>query len=1116
MMSETDVSGPQWQARSEHGSVGAVEASPVRDKAALVRGDVIHRPALEHELDEALARRLTLVIAGPGFGKSTLVGSWARRKPCAWYTATPGNASLANFARGLVDALRRSLPDFPSGAFTLVRHAVGEQDGQAEAIAGLVCQMLDDHLRADHVLVVDDSHELSASDQCVRLVEGLCRQAPARFHLVLCSRAEPPFPVERLRGRGEVLELDASRLAFSPAELDELLGSVLGRAEPELAGRLQEVTAGWPAAARLAVETLRISQPAERSDVLETLGRREGPVFSYFAEEVLRREPAPVQDLLRRVAPFDRVTVELCEALGAVAPGPKLASLVRRGLFVQPQRGAVGWFTLHALIREVVCALWPLGEGELRTLRRRAASWFETEGRLEAALDLRAEAGDGRGLTRLLMRHGRDLMLAGEGERVLRAAAIVPARLRGDEIDELLGLAHLHRGELDRARECLQSVAGDASKLPARLAWRLGVTDYPGGRLERALRAFQRGRIDGSDPPNESMLLGYAALTYAQLGDARRCRGFAVRALELATGCSDDHALANARVALGKLAWLEGDAELAEVHFRSASDAALRAGDGFQLVRARLNLGISLDRQGRSEEARPGLDLAITEAEAGGFAFLLPFVVEARGDTHIHRGRLDEAIADYRSSAALFRRQGSMASAGPLIGLADAYRDRGDLASARVHYEEAIALAEESDRPAHARRALAGLARVLVGGELAEARRHSDRALALGPGEGDVVALVAAGWVALSSGDVSSAGEAATAAVGRAGARDPRGLAAALELRSISVAGPEYGTAALEEAASIWRDLGDPLGLARVQLALARHGGSDVRHEAVRARRQLRRLGVRPTTTGGSGVLTALGQEAPLALAIQTLGRFRIVRQGVVVEAAEWRSRKARDALKILIARRGHKTPRDVLLETLWPGEEPTAASRRLSVALSTIRAILDPAHEFSSEHFLTGDRDAVALNVDHASLDIESFLVDAESALSLLRNGKGDEARKSLEAAEAAYTGDFLEEDAYADWAVALREEARAVYLNVVRALARIADDVDIAVRFRLRILEHDPYDEETQLGLAEVLLSAGRHGEARRVYRRYVARMGEIGVEPAAFPARSGATSGLLAQRS
>src|SRR6266540_3337281 len=467
MMSETDVSGPQWQARSEHGSVGAVEASPVRDKAALVRGDVIHRPALEHELDEALARRLTLVIAGPGFGKSTLVGSWARRKPCAWYTATSGNASLANFARGLVDALRRSLPDFPSGAFTLVRHAVGEQDGQAEAIAGLVCQMLDDHLRADHVLVVDDSHELSASDQCVRLVEGLCRQAPARFHLVLCSRAEPPFPVERLRGRGEVLELDASRLAFSPAELDELLGSVLGRAEPELAGRLQEVTAGWPAAARLAVETLRISQPAERSDVLETLGRRAGPVFSYFAEEVLRREPAPVQDLLRRVAPFDRVTVELCEALGAVAPGPKLASLVRRGLFVQPQRGAVGWFTLHALIREVVCALWPLGEGELRTLRRRAASWFETEGRLEAALDLRAEAGDGRGLTRLLMRHGRDLMLAGEGERVLRAAAIVPARLRGDEIDELLGLAHLHRGELDRARECLQSVAGDASKLPA-------------------------------------------------------------------------------------------------------------------------------------------------------------------------------------------------------------------------------------------------------------------------------------------------------------------------------------------------------------------------------------------------------------------------------------------------------------------------------------------------------------------------------------------------------------------------------------------------------------------------------------------------------------------------
>ena len=101
------------------------------------------------------------------------------------------------------------------------------------------------------------------------------------------------------------------------------------------------------------------------------------------------------------------------------------------------------------------------------------------------------------------------------------------------------------------------------------------------------------------------------------------------------------------------------------------------------------------------------------------------------------------------------------------------------------------------------------------------------------------------------------------------------------------------------------------------------------------------------------------------------------------------------------------------------------------------------------------------------------------------------------LEIAEEAYTGDFLEEDRYEDWAEPLRNEARAVYVDVLRALAEATG----AGKYYLRIIERDPYDEPAHLGLVNAFEAAGSHGEALRAYQAYVARMQEIGAEPASF---------------
>jgi DNA-binding SARP family transcriptional activator len=239
-------------------------------------------------------------------------------------------------------------------------------------------------------------------------------------------------------------------------------------------------------------------------------------------------------------------------------------------------------------------------------------------------------------------------------------------------------------------------------------------------------------------------------------------------------------------------------------------------------------------------------------------------------------------------------------------------------------------------------------------------------------------------------------------------------------------------------------------------------------------------------------------------LTVLTLGQFSVARDGSPVGREEWQSKKARDLLKLVVARRGRPAPREWLMEVLWPGQDPGLLSNRLSVALSTLRSVLDPGHGFGSDHFVVATAQAIWLRSENIDVDIERFLALGQTAIDLYRGGEVDEARLRLEASAAAYVGDFLEEDLYEDWAVALREEARALYISVVAALAELsiaAGHYDAAIRYRLRALERDRWDESAHLGLMTALAAAGRHGEARRAYRDYARRMREIGVDPAPF---------------
>ena len=1085
------------------GRHGGSESSEQRSGAAV---DMLRRHGLEHRLDEAFERRLTLVVAGAGYGKSTLLAGWASDMRFAWHAIRAEDVALESLARGFAAALDRRVAGLEVRLAHELRGAGGGTTDEllrADAVAELLCQALEDTLPHDLVLVVDDVHVLAEAAGSARFLESVLRQAPARLHLVLASRTPLTFPVDRLRAQGDVLELASSSLAFTAGEVATLLGATLGLEATVYAEPIHAGTAGWPAAVRLALEALRTASADAWDSVIARMRDPGGSLYDYLAGVAFAPDD-PAIDVLRRVATFDRLTIELCNELRIADAEVVLTSLANRGLFVETSGTRDGWITLHSLLREFVQARWPLEVDELRELHRRAATWFASRDAFADAASSLAVADDEGPAADLLTTSGHRMLAAGAVETVVAVGALVGAAARTGQIDRLLGQAYQIRGDWTQAVACLERAAGDSQSLDAGLAWRMGAIRFLQGDPEEALRLYERGHTDGSSPRDRALLLAWSASAQWVQGNAAACRSLALRARDLALESSDDHALAAADIALGVLASMEGD-RVALDHFREGLDAAERAGDVLQLIRLRVNLQMPLHEDGRYEDALAELDLAVRQAEAAGYEFFRALGLNNQAETSLALGRFEEAIAYGEAAAEIYRRIGSRWLCTPLWQMGSTYLERGDLALARSTLEEALRLAEQANEVQSLVGAAAGLARLLASEQPEKARSLAERARSYGEWWGHAQMLTAVGWVALAQGDAESAAataeEAEQAARGRSSRAD---LASALELRALASGNAE---ARLETALELWGALGNAPRAARVQLALARLSAKpDAEAAAERAERRLRTLGVKEQAADVAGLLASLPARHAEPLAIRTLGGFRVLRDGATVPFVEWRSRKARDLLKILVSRRGRPTPRELLMEALWPDERADRLGNRLSIALSTVRAVLDPNKRFAADHFVRADKSAITLAHDHVSVDVERFLDEVTTGLDLAKAHRYADAVERLAVAEARYSGDFLDEDLYEDWAVPLREEARSAYVEASRFLAEAAfgaGDTDAGVRYLLRLLERDRYDEEAHLTLVSMLGSGRRHGEARRRYRAYVSLMDELQIEPAPFPA-------------
>ncbi|XVV08352.1 LuxR C-terminal-related transcriptional regulator [Actinoplanes sp. CA-131856] len=449
-------------------ALGARPSGPRLPPALLWRGRLAER------LDQGVRQPVTLICAGPGWGKTALAGSWAAARavsgPIAWLSCEPRHNHPYALWSDLVLALRTSGAVPPGHTLPETGPLPAEDDVEyAVRVAAAVAA-----LPAPVVLVLDDLHQVT-DERTLTGLAALVARPGHRLRFVLISRGEPGLPLHRERAAGELTEIRSADLAFRAAETAELSARSGRRLPADRLADLLRRTEGWPAGLRLAMEAPDGVSPAAAAE-------------DYLLREVLAAQPAHRQLFLLRTSVSDRICAGLADALtGQQHSQQILVELAAANLFVE-RIGSGRWFRYHPLFRAALrYRVTSNKPGEVPRLHLLAAQWHNGQGDGLTALTHAAAAGDWGLAGRLVVDHGLPLAASADHAELFEVLRRIPPGRLTDSPELVLCAA------------LLRYAHGDLAAVPEQLARARGMLQSyaPGyrGRVELAVAMLESGAV---------------------------------------------------------------------------------------------------------------------------------------------------------------------------------------------------------------------------------------------------------------------------------------------------------------------------------------------------------------------------------------------------------------------------------------------------------------------------------------------------------------------------------------------------------------------------------------------------------------------------------------------
>lgn len=341
-----------------------------------LRPSLVPRPHLIAKLNRGLHRKLTLISAPAGFGKTTLVSEWiaAGERPFAWLSLDERDNDLTRFLTYLIAALQTHTPALGKKALALLE---SPEPPPAESVLTTLLNEIA-AIPDELALVLDDYHILDAAPPIDQALTFLLEHLPPQMHLVITTREDPPLPLSRLRVRGLLTELRVADLRFTEVETAVFLNKVTGLefSTNEIAA-LEKRTEGWIAGLQLAAISMQ-----GRADVpgfIKAFAGDDRYIVDYLVDEVLRRQPEPIRRFLLQTSILNRLNGSLCEAVTHQAEGNTLLeTLERSNLFVIPLDDKRQWYRYHHLFGDVLQAHLMKEQPErIAMLHQRASQWYE-------------------------------------------------------------------------------------------------------------------------------------------------------------------------------------------------------------------------------------------------------------------------------------------------------------------------------------------------------------------------------------------------------------------------------------------------------------------------------------------------------------------------------------------------------------------------------------------------------------------------------------------------------------------------------------------------------------------------------------------------------------------
>jgi LuxR family maltose regulon positive regulatory protein len=614
----------------------------------LPRSKAVFRPRLLVRLNEGLLhnRKLTLIAAPAGFGKTTLLSEWvaACDRKAAWLSLDEADSDATRFLTYFVAALHKIAPVIGEGVLGMLQ---APQPPPPETI--LTALLNEIATIADKfLLILDDYHLLedrAVDEALIFLVEHL----PPQMHLVIATREDPPLPLARLRVRNQLTELRATDLRFTPDEAAEFLKEVMGLdLSGEEVAALEARTEGWVAWLQLAALSMRGHQDV--GGFIRAFAGDHRYIVDYLVEEVLQRQSESVRHFLLQTAILDRLTGSLCEAVtGQQGGSGRLEALERGNFFVVGLDDTRHWYRYHHLFGEVLYAHLQAEEPaeQVTTLHRRASEWYEHNGSAAEAIRHALAAGD--------FERAADLIELG-----------LPAMRRNRQASILLGWLKALPDELLEYRPVLSvgyawglMDSGELEAVEARLReaerWLNPTTVDRGKQSETPSTEANSKQSRGMVVVNQeefhnvpAAIAGYRAARAHVLGDVPGTLKYARQVLDLLP--EEDNMWRGAATSLLGLAyWTSGELE-----------AAYRTyGEGW----------VRMQKAGFISDAISGTIML--------------------ADIRIEQGHLHEAMSLYERALQLANAQDSKGTRPVLQGTADLYVGMGELR--REHNELTVA-----------------------------------------------------------------------------------------------------------------------------------------------------------------------------------------------------------------------------------------------------------------------------------------------------------------------------------------------------------------------------------------------------------------------------------------